>query len=168
MAPPHVLGVDPGGRETGLVTVLGDRLIGHAVAIRETKIEPKACIDVFYLQEVLASIATLIAAPELEGYLDAVAIEAIDKPNPHMGITNVAGAIATGAVVGAVTAWASSIGLRVLLVETAGFGKSLLATYPAPLRGEREVKGTGVLRHCRSAYDVALAARWYLRTGAPV
>lgn len=165
---PTILGVDPGARETGLVVIRGGDLLAHAIVIAGEKLDPRNPVDLGYLRKVLAGIEELLGSSGVGHALDAVAIEAVGAPNPHLGMTNVAGIVALAAVIGAISAWAGDLGdpVPVLLIEPDGHGKDPLRAYPPTLVGPREARGGGILRHCRSAYSIALAARWYLKTGA--
>lgn len=166
--PAPILGVDPGARETGLVLARGRDLLGHDVVIGAEKITARGCpIYGTYLHQVVAAMDELL---ERAGLLApaVVAVESLRPPSPHMGLTNVAGAMATAAVIGAVVEWANKRLLELLLVEPAELGKSPLQAYPAELRGVRETKGTGILRHARSAWDVTLVARYQLRVGEAI
>lgn len=162
---PTILGVDPGARETGLVVVDGDQVLAHDVVVADGKLDPQNPVDLAYLDRIRRHAETLLAVAGVGHALDAIAIEKIGAPNPHLGTTNAAGAIACAAVIGELHAWAAHFGdvVPVMLIDTAGHGRELLQTYPSVLVGPNEPKGTGILRHARSAYDVALAARWYLK-----
>lgn len=163
---PTILGVDPGARETGLVVVRGDELIGSDVIRAEGKLDPHNPVDPVYLRALRICLEALLGRAGVGHGLDAVAIENVAAPNPHLGMTNAAGIVAVGAVVGMLWSWAYDLGdpVPVMLIDTEGHGSSLLAGYPKDLQPTRgQGKGTDILRHARSAYDVALAARWYLR-----
>jgi hypothetical protein len=162
VAEPLILAVDPGARETGIVLVEGDRLLRHAVVRRESGLD-EGLVDPAHLRAVIGMAEGQL---NMEGALGSavVAVEALEGPNPHLGMTNAAGQIATAAVAGAVAGWAIVHGLEVVVVSPARHGSSSIRAYPKELQGEREgPAGTGILRHCRSAYDVALAARWWLK-----
>lgn len=88
--------------------------------------------------------------------VDVLAVEGLTTPNPHMGRgTNVIKAYGeTYAVIGALS------DLLDLLVRPKKAGKRPPAEYPDALWSAREDprnggKGTGVLRHVRSAWDIA-------------
>lgn len=167
MPPPKtILGVDPGARETGLVLTYGDRLLGHRLAIAPDVLDMRNPVDPVYLELVIATTEELLDETATEAVTpsgaDLLAIEAVHPPNGHLGMTNVAGALGLAAVTGALIGWAQGEDLPVMAIDTDGHGQGPLLGYPKDLVGPMEKKGTGVLRHCRSAYDVALAARWHL------
>ncbi len=154
---PVVIGVDPGGATTGVVARRGSDVLA-ACSISSSDHETLGA----YLEEVLVAVV---------GYRDThaaagVAVEDALPPNPHLGISNPAGIIAAAKVLGAV------VGLipDAVIVRPGRHGapaanrRELEARYPAELIGARETKGTGALRHVRSAFDVAGAAAFELRT----
>lgn len=154
-----ILGVDPGAKETGLALIEGDAVLDHFVASRPRVTD---LVDPLYAAYVLKAADVLLDG--LTQDLDAVAIEDLRAPNPHVRVTNPGPAIAAGVIAGALIGWADRRGVRVVTVSPEGLGSRLLATYPKTLVGPRETSGRGgVLRHARSAYDVALAARFRLR-----
>lgn len=91
---------------------------------------------------------------------DLVAIEDTVAPSPHMGLTNVSGLMTTERLLGALL-WAFP---DAVLVPPAGNGSGPLSAYPEALRPTRG-KGAGrdLLRHCRSAWDVAGSAPYVAR-----
>lgn len=84
-----------------------------------------------------------------------VAIEDIVHPSPHLGLANMEGLLHTAQVLGALR----STFPAAVLVRPGGHGSAPLASYPPELVGDREPKGTGKLRHARSAWDVAGAVK---------
>lgn len=141
-----IIGIDPGAT-TGLVVRHGTELLAHKTT---------AGID-----GVLDAVVDALEECGLRGLW--VAIEDVTPPNPHMGIINVSGIITTAKVFGAVLgAYPDAI-----VVPPAGHGSGPLGAYPQALRPTRG-KGAGKdkLRHCRSAWDIAGAARTLLRVGA--
>ena len=154
-----ILGVDPGGRQTGVVVVDDrGRLRGRATVRRPAKVRDGR-LDVAYLAAVTAEVAAGVAvARGAELAVDVVAVEDVRRPTPQAGArpTNPAGIIAASGVAGAVLAWAAGRGLTVELVAPARHGKAPRQTYPDELR-----------EHERSAWDVAHAARAALALTAP-
>lgn len=166
--PVWIVGVDPGGRHTGITVI--DRAgwyCGHTLVDREdgnsrTAWARRVCCEVRDWMPL-----DLDCDPDA---VPIVAIEDVTAPNPHIrrrdgnAVIDPAGVIDTAWVAGAVTADLSHI-TRVQVVAPAGHGapvgdrRVLQQLYPSELVGDRETKGTGRLRHCRSAYDVAQAAR---------
>jgi hypothetical protein len=139
-----VLAVDPGGAESGIVVRDRDDLLWHAVLLRKRRpLVP-------YLLDVVA--ATVDAADSTSPTI--VAVEGVNEPNPHMGMTSVRGLIDTAAVLGALLGqWPHAI-----VVDPAGHGSGPLGAYPPRLVGAQEQRGAGLLRHARSAWDLAQAA----------
>jgi hypothetical protein len=151
-----VLGVDPGGRTCGLVLRDSDTLVDHQTVVRDRESLDGWCRRV-------VTVAGNMAA---NLHVDLVAVEGLNDPTPHMGTTSVRGLIDTSAVIGALVCWASHPDAPgVVLVPPARHGRAaeglgragLVAAYPG-LVGPRETSGTGELRHCRAAWDVAGAA----------
>lgn len=151
------IGVDPGSRETGIVARQGRDLLGHQVVRRTTK---DRFPDVCYIDEVLCAIWRFGKLPDARGGL--LAIEGVEPPNPHLGMSNPTGVMGTSIVLGAVMGEFRHS--PVVLVEPAAHGQAPLRTYPPELIGEKERRGAGRLRHCRSAWDIARAgatrAQW--------
>jgi hypothetical protein len=149
-----VLAIDPGARGTGIVVRQRDQLVGSRLVERTG---PEVLPGATYLHQVNAVISQLLVhAPGV------LAVENLHAPNPHLGMTNVGGALGAAMVLGAILdRW----GVDVLLVPPGGHGSGPLGAYPAALRGPRERKGTGARRHLRSAWDVAGAAVVMVRMG---
>lgn len=139
-----VLGVDPGGRWTGLVVVERGRAVARATVERGSRVGDGST-DHDYLDDVVVE---LDAAHTRYG-VELVAVEDVRRPVPQAGHrpTNPAGIIAAAVVLGRVIGWADERGRPVAIVPPGGHGSSPRAAYPPELR-----------RHERSAYDVALAA----------
>lgn len=168
MPPLSILAVDPGARETGLVVVSNDTLLAHDVVVAGDKLDPRHPVDLDYLKLVRARIETLLGAAGVGHALDVVAVEDVGAPEPHLGMTNAAGIVAVGALIGYLASWADDLTDPVPFLKIApdGYGGSMLRTYPGELVGPLETKGKGILRHARSAYDIALAARYYANLDA--
>lgn len=154
---PVIIGVDPGGRTTGLVATQGTQVLGEPVLIqRAGRINTHTITDCAYI----AAVVSAVTAMHYDHVRGVVAVEGVNCPSPHMGMTNAAGVIATGVVLGAILGNYPAA----ILVPPAKHGGKPMAAYPDVLVGPREsAAGTGRLRHCRSAYDVALSARQTLR-----
>lgn len=135
-----MIGVDPGGRTTGVVVREGDSLIYWALVHRDSDLD-------LYIDEVVETVRTALVYDT-----EPVAVEDITDPNPHMGMMAVRGIIDTAQVLGAVCSH-----FDVVRVPPGGHGSGPLAAYPAELVGGRERKGTGKRRHVRAAYDIARA-----------
>lgn len=157
------LGVDPGARDTGLVLVRGDDLLAHAVIHREDRIS-----DEEYVCGVLANALSLVNLVGPEDLL--VAVESVTPPvgfrDGKRQPINPGSLIATSAVMGAFIAWAwtEPASVDLILVPPAGNGSAVLAAYPPALVGAREAKAAGgILKHCRSAWDVAQSGQRLVR-----
>lgn len=140
-----VLGVDPGGTYSGIV--LRDRVdVVAATVVQRGKDETMAS----YIGRVIDTAATYRYRTPVAG---PVAVEGLNEPTPQMGLTSVGGLIGAAQVLGGVLAhWPDAI-----VVPPGGHGSAPLLAYPAALKGERERVGAGILKHARSAWDVALA-----------
>ena len=143
------IGVDPGGRHTGIVLRHSDQLVRWMLIRRATPLDA-------YLEEVVAAVVEMYAyAPTVGiGGPILVAVEDLNDPNPHMGVTAVRGIIDTAQVIGAL-----SVTLPIVRIPPGRHGSAPLAAYPTALRGARELVGKGKLRHVRSAWDVAGTVR---------
>jgi hypothetical protein len=156
-----VLGVDPGAKETGLVLVRDGGLVGSSVVLRQR------CSLPVYLGDVLNAAETRWAGQPLPfGRPDLVAVEDVTTPKYFRGkpLLKPDYLIPLSAVMGAVIAWARGCGMPCVLVPPGHNGQGPLSAYPSELVGARERSGGGILRHCRSAWDVALAGPGLLAT----
>lgn len=155
MTTPVIIGVDPGGRSTGIVVRQGNTLLGSHTFEAPYGLEGPALIGL--CEDIAFRELACQRAPV------RVAVEGLNPPSPHMGLTNVSGLIGAATVLGAVLShWPHAI-----VVPPGGNGSGPLAAYPEALRPRRG-KGAGKdsLRHCRSAWDVAGAASTMLKLGA--
>lgn len=141
---PVVLGIDPGGHETGVVVRRGRQVLAGELVTAEKGM----CAG--YLREVVGAVSTLAA----EHSIAFLAVEDLVHPNPHLGLANVAGLMDTAQVLGALRVYFPLL----ILVRPGGHGSAPLASYPLELVGVREKRGTGRMRHLRSAFDIAGAA----------
>lgn len=136
-----VIGVDPGGQHTGIVVVEDGRLTAKSLIGRDAN-------------ETIEDYARYVArhvAGQADGRL--VAVEGVRRPSPHLGMIDVTGLLDAAVVLGAVVASCDPV----MVVPPAGHGSGPLMAYPAELVGPNEPAGTGRLKHCRSAWDVAHA-----------
>lgn len=164
MSPPAVvIGIDPGGRWTGLVVRQGSRLVDFDVL--ESTHAPRELPTMAYVYDVIAWVANRSAEVLAAlGVPAQIAAEGMKVPEFRRGApTGERNRVRPEAVMGLVMVYT---GVRVAFpdsVEVApgGHGEGPLSAYPAELVG-RERKGTGILRHARSAWDVAGAARLVL------
>lgn len=161
---PTVLGVDPGGAATGLCVRRGPVVVGHGVVEAPDALKGGAMLA---SPEYLAAIRLDVLEALARG-IDGVAIEGVRKPNPHLNRRNGKSVIdpgpiiATGVVLGAVHEVVTGAGIPVVWVPPGKNGSQPLYAYPAELVSDAErrhglnrVGDGGILRHARSAYDVA-------------
>jgi hypothetical protein len=147
-----VIGVDPGGRETGVVLRANRECARAVVVVRE--------LDEFgpYLREVVELLAELGADHPVD-VRPLLLVEGISHPGGRnregkVDPINVSGLVDAGKVLGAILyAYPGAIE-----VPPGGHGKGPLLAYPPELVGARERAGAGRLRHARSAWDVSFAA----------
>lgn len=179
------LGIDPGGRDTGVVALDRarldvPRLITGVVVTREVDedtVDQTRGVEIGprYLAQVLAAVEGAIAAAvnATECVRVRLAVETVVPPNPHVtrrdgrSLTNPKDAIAAAIVLGAVlTRWPDTV-----RVPPSRNGAALLATYPPELvtAGERRLglnrpaQHNAQVCHLRSAWDVALQGPGYAR-----
>lgn len=152
----YAVGVDPGAKESGVVCRRGNELLDH-VTVRNLAYP---AIPDAYLDDVKNAIVTArIEGERRVGGFPPVAVEAVEPPNPHMGMISVVAILGTATVLGAVRAWYPGA----VVVDPGKNGSLPLACYPDDLIGPRErgVFGKGGLRHARSAWDIAGKAHLY-------
>lgn len=141
-----IVGVDPGGVETGVVARRGN-VLHAAVLVRKDRGQEFAA----YLAEVLDTVAGTARTTRAA----LVAVEDVTAPTGHAAgrpshLIEVAGIIATAKVVGALLTVSG-----VMLIDPGGNGSQPLPLYPDALVGPLERVGAGKRRHLRSAWDVA-------------
>lgn len=154
-----LVAVDPGSRNTGVITRRGDELLRYTTLVRKGDSDLP---DAEYLREVVSTVLDMWSRVLAQ----VVAVEAVQKPSPFHGktgnvsFTNVTGLLGTAMVVGAVLAAFP----HTVEVPPGGNGSGHLGAYPIELRPTRG-KGAGSdnLRHMRSAWDVAGTAALLLR-----
>ncbi len=156
-----IVAVDPGGSHTGIVVRSDTLLHWHALVDRNRlhqNIDPylhAVCDTIAQARDVARNLALT------SGGQMVVAVEDIVDPTPQMGTIAVRGVIDTAQILGGVAAkWA------VTRVPPAGHGLNPLHVYPIELSTPVEVKGTGRLRHCRAAWDIAYHANTLLTVEA--
>ena len=135
-----LLGVDPGGRETGIVLRDGRALHRWMLITREGDLD-------VYCKEVAEAVGELVA---WSSDPPTIVVEDLNEPSGHMGIVGTKGLLDTAQVLGGLATL-----FDIVRVPPGGHGSGPLKAYPAPLVGDREIKGAGRLRHCRSAWDIA-------------
>jgi hypothetical protein len=146
-----VVGIDPGGRWTGIVAMRSGNYLGHRVVdARQSQSFER------YMLSITGWVRGTLYDVLRAGERYHVAVEGLVEPNPHMGMTNVRALIDTAQVLGALRMEYR----ETVLVRPGGHGSLPRQAYPPELIGPREGAALkGVLRHCRSAWDVAMAAR---------
>lgn len=160
MPKPLIVGVDPGGRDTGVILRQGDQLHAAAIVTRDGDLAD-------YLAEVLDTIAgyaRLHPAGADVAAVSCIAVEDVTAPTGHARgreghIIDPAGIIETAKVFGAILATMTGV----VVVDAGGNGSQPLALYPELLVGPLERVGTGKRRHLRSAWDVAGRAELTMR-----
>lgn len=159
---PVVIGVDPGGRQTGLVVRYGNSCLAADLVTRD---DPEPFPGADYLAEVVDAIGGLVVyasqdLPELAGAAPPkVAVEAVVHPSGHVRMINAAGLLGTATVLGAVLAHFP----KAIVVPPASHGAGPRSAYPAVLWPPTEKRGTGRRRHLRSAWDIADAGAFLVR-----
>lgn len=148
-----VVGVDPGGRQTGVVARDESGFVWAATITRD---DAGSTPGVDYFGEVVAAVTD--AAGRLSGTV-LVAVEGVVHPNGHVRMMNVTGLLGTAMVLGALMQEFPAA----VVVPPGGHGAGPLDAYPAVLRGPRELKGKGRFRHVRSAWDIAEAGAFVAR-----
>jgi hypothetical protein len=162
---PVILAVDPGGRWSGLCVRRGLEVLAHAVITRDGDEDGPGGIGVgpVYVGQVVARYAELVA----EFHPTVLGVEGLRRPSPHVrrqdgnSLINMTGTLGAAAVYGGIVqAYPTA-----LIVPPGKNGSMPLGAYPAELVGPRERTGNwrmkvgeGILRHARSAYDVAGSA----------
>jgi hypothetical protein len=144
-----VVGIDPGGTTSGVVARHGNNVHYAATVHRDSTL-------VDYLTEIgdtidKATHALTCALTDNPIRTPLIAIEDLNEPTPHLGITNLRGLLGTARVLGAIIQRHPAA----IIVPPGRHGSAPLNTYPPVLIGPRERRGTGNARHARSAYDVA-------------
>ncbi len=148
-----VLGIDPGGRTTGIVVVSRvDRPLDHRLVERQ---------DGERVAEYAYGVASIVKVMVEAHAVELVAVEGLVTVNPHVRDRPISptGLLQAAVVYGAVTAMLTHAMTPTVIVRPGSHGSNPLTSYPPDLVGARERKGTGKLRHVRSAFDVALAGR---------
>ena len=177
--PLETVGVDPGERTTGVVTRDGsdplavDLIENPPNSGRDPRI---MVVPADYLAGVFAAIDAQVAASWARtGEPPMLAVEGLNAPGGHLGFISIRPLLSAACVLGAVLARYGHgseaprvAGLRV--IPPGRHGSLPLAAYPPQLVGARERPaglkiGGGKLRHARSAFDIAGAARHPAYTG---
>lgn len=174
------VGVDPGANETGIIGRHGSEVTYRTVVVRPTgdrgtpvpgrsytDAVAEATLEAWQATRRRAGAVTVAA----EGLLSVAPANRRGRRDPAAAVP-IGSQLATAVVLGVLLgpdAWPD----LVLVPAGAGYGQHPLRVYPPQLVGGRhnppythpEESGTGMLRHCRSAWDVSYAARGRLRRG---
>jgi hypothetical protein len=155
----YVIGVDPGGRETGIVAAIGPAPGTMTLAMAMVVVRRGGQlldVDPHYLHEVTTTVHTLLAeAPA--GTWPLVTVEGVTRPNSHhhgkLAFIDPSGILATAITLGAIGAeqWPCPL----VTVRPGANGSGPAAVYPRPIRPPAGGKGGDQARHLRSAWDVA-------------
>jgi hypothetical protein len=152
-----VVGVDPGGRSTGICARGNDVVLVSVLIPRPGRDPLPRSAD---LRRVVVIIEAVCRQLRAAGWTPHVAVEDVVAPNPHLGMSNPVGLLGTAMVLGAVLSrWPGAA-----IVAPKGHGSAPLAAYPTELVGPTETAGTGKRRHLRSAWDIAGAAEMEIAT----
>lgn len=169
-----VIGVDPGQMHTGLALVdtLARTVIAHSTVTNAHGTTTATDGLAPYMREVIDAIRAMLGPlPDGTRPVNLLAVEGVKRPNAHVreraaggpGLIDPTPLLATASVYGAVISrgW----GVHLVTVAPGKNGSAPLGTYPECLVSPREQAktgwrartGGGMLRHERSAYDVAMA-----------
>ena len=155
-----VVGIDPGGRDTGIVAISPDGTVRTAAVTNPGELLP---LPAGYIADVLAAIRDFTDNGQTHAI---IRVEDVKRPNWHVAkdakrgaATNPTGLLATAQVLGAIR----GAYRNAELVPPGGNGSKPLGAYPEALvgPGERSKQGwelrvgTSKKRHLRSAWDIA-------------
>lgn len=157
-----ILGCDPGSRFCGLALVRGDELVAWDLVERTEGQSIAGWIGECY------SGALMLCCDYHEVRPVTVAVEDVNSPKLYINgkrqMISPESLIGTAAVMGGLVSWAATEGFPCLLVAPGGNGSGPFSAYPDELRPTRgKGRGFDKMNHCRSAWDVALAAQTMLR-----
>jgi len=139
-----IVGVDPGGQDTGIVVRCGDTLLDASLLRRGTDDTLGA-----WVRGCVNTVERLVKSTQAS----LVAVESIVQPSWHVRerVISIDGLLWAQAVVGGLlVAFPDAI-----LVPPNGHGAAPLRTYPSVIVGANERRGCGKARHLRSAWDIA-------------
>lgn len=143
-----VIGIDPGKNETGIVVRNGDNLQYACVVDREDQSDQAYIIDVL---ETIQNAQTYVTTNS-----ELIAVEGLIAPDemPWLGKKHVGPIIGTAIILGAVLATYPGA----VIVPPGGTGAGPFAGYPEAIRPTGlNPKGFDIMRHLRSAWDIAIA-----------
>lgn len=145
-----ILGIDPGARDTGFCLLDAAYNVKAGMTISREDEDWSG-----YIKELLDTLVEL-----LEDGVASIVIEEVTKPKAFFKgkkqILPVDGVMGTSRVFGAIEMFLAMRDHNFVVIPPGGNGSGDLRSYPPELVGPRETTGTGgILRHVRSAYDVA-------------
>ena len=153
-----IVGVDPGGKHTGIVVRTPEGLHRWTLITRTSPLD-------WYLGEIVDAVTEtrdfarnlILLDNHTDFRLPTLAVEDLNPPAPQMGIISVRALLDTAQVIGAIA------GRYVITrIPPGGHGSAPNAAYPEALQGPP----TGKMRHVRSSWDIAGAARTLIRQEA--
>jgi len=144
-----IIGIDPGSSHAAVVAITGPTVFAATTLTRGDR----QSMFEFGL-EVVEKVQELL---EMRGGR-LLRIEDVNRPNPHLGMTNPQYVMDTSRMIGQL--WGEFYGaIEIEMVAPGGHGRRmpLREAYPPELIGPRETTGSGKSRyqHARAAYDVA-------------
>ncbi len=142
-----VIGIDPGGNETGIILAQDKQLL-NAWSVERKSLEYSG-----YIREILKAIEDLEKLIVENSYL--IAVEGLICPDemPWLGKKKFGGIMNTAIVLGAVLGRYPSA----VVIPPGGNGAAPFQAYSEGLQPPQGAKGFDILRHCRSAWDVGQA-----------
>lgn len=149
-----VVGCDPGGRHTGLVSRANGRVL--AFSVLESLHPPRGIPSIAYALDVVTWIEAEIERARSAGHDTLCAVEGLVEPSgfrhgKKTPVHDPSGLMGTAIVFSAVSVRIPGV----VEVRPGGNGSAPLSQYPKELVGPRERAGGGILGHARSAWDVA-------------
>lgn len=148
-----VLGVDPGGRETGVVLRHGEDLLGAGVPVRQDQL---LIPDGTYTRQVTKVALQLLDDHGL-GPRDPSLIVCVEGvrywPQQKATQRNLTGLLGAAVVLGAIVErWSNAV----VVPPGSGHGGLHEQAYPRPIRPAEHGKGQDRNRHARSAWDCSI------------
>jgi hypothetical protein len=147
-----LLGIDPGGRESGVVLRRRDDLLAYEYVVRR---DDGTYPDGRYCSQVAAACLRVLdrggLGPRSDGLV--VVVEGVRywaRPDAPRNLTGVLGA---AIVLGSILArWSDAV----VVPPGSGHGSLHEQAYPEEIRPPADGRGRDRLRHCRSAFDVTI------------
>lgn len=153
-----IIGIDPGGRDAGVILRSTSTLL-YAATVHRADVERDR-----FAGELLEAVDEARRHIPDGATLAAIGVEDVNEPSPHLGIIALEPVLTTAVLLGAVLGYGYDPPLEVIVVPPGDNGSAPLGAYPSELVGPTERHGAyGKLRHVRSAWDVAGTAAMILR-----